>query len=514
MSGAGERAERGGDPARRVRGPALAVAVVLLATSAVGPRAWAQPQEPAPAPQPVQPEPPHDVWTADSRRQFATVLQGAARHGLDASPVAAVKDIDTAPDAGLSQAALRYAQALAMGATDPERLHAVFELRRNTVVLAPGLSAALASGQLTAWLDSLAPSDPEYRALSDAYVAAHANAFPRTAHPIADGPPITPGASDPRVHAIARRLVDHGYLDHLPVRPKGKGKGKAADKATLSLYSPSVVAAVKQLQADSGLPANGVVDAATRRILNGGLAPRARTLAVNLERLRWLARDPPPNRIEVNIATAELRTYEQGAAVGRRKVIVGAPGHETPPIEATFSRIVVNPPWYVPREIARREILPKGPGYMARHGMVWRDGRIVQKPGRASALGQVKFDLQDDHQIYLHDTPEKALFGRTGRHLSHGCVRVEDAVGLAETLAGSAGRTADLQEALASNATHTVSLGADIAVRLIYLTAFLDDGQLRFAFDVYGWDDEVAQALGLGPAVPRKGAEKSADVGP
>jgi len=522
MSGAGEeRAERGDDAARRLRGPALAAAVILLAISAAAPRPWAQPQEPGPAAGPAA-EPPHlslpvapqDRWSEDARRQFATVLEGAVQHGLDGAPVAAVKDLDAASDGALTQAALRYAQALAMGAADPERLHAIFELRRNSVALAPGLSAALASGQLAAWFDSLAPADPEYRALSEAYVTARASALPRAAHPIADGPPIMPGASDPRVRAIARRLVDHGYLDHLPARPKGKSKDKAADKARLALYAPAVVAAVKQLQADSGLSADGVVDAATLRILNGGLAPRARTLAVNLERLRWLARDPPPNRIEVNIATAELRIYEEGASIDRRKVIVGAPGHETPPIEATFSRIVVNPPWYVPPDIARREILPKGRGYMARHGMVWRDGRVVQRPGPASALGQVKFDLQDDHQIYLHDTPQKGLFGRAGRHLSHGCVRVEDAVGLAESLAGSAGRIADLEDALASRATHTVSLGADIRVRLLYLTAFVDDGEVRFAPDVYGWDDEVAQALGLGAVAPRARPDARADQGP
>lgn len=496
----------------------IAATLTLLSTSVTASRPWAQPQ-PEPTPGVVEqppllilpaPPPPPPAWTEDTRRQLAEALGGAQRHGLDASSVAEIKDIEGASDAVLTAAALRYATALAMGATNPRRLHTVFELRRNSVDLAAGLSAALASGQLAAWMDSLAPSDAEYRALSDAYVAARTHGFAQSADPIADGPPIGPGASDPRVRAIAHRLVDHGDLDHLPARPKGKSK----DKAMASVYAPAVVAAVKQVQADNGLAPDGVVDAATLRVLNGGLGPRARTLAVNLERLRWFARDPAQNRIDVNIATAELGIYEAGAVVDRRKVIVGAPGHETPPIEASFSRIVVNPPWYVPQDIARREILPKGRGYMARHGMVWRGGRIVQKPGRASALGQVKFDLQDGHAIYLHDTPEKQLFGRASRHLSHGCVRVENAVGLAETLAGTAGRTADLEDALASSATHTVSLGADIPVRMFYLTAFADDGVVRFAPDAYGWDDEVAQALGLGAAVRRQRPQVSADEGP
>jgi murein L,D-transpeptidase YcbB/YkuD len=522
MSRAGEvRAQ--GTARRGGRGGLIAAALILLSTGVSAPRPLAQPQpESAATPGggeqppllllPAPPPPPH--WTEDTRRQLADALGGALRHGLDASPVASFKDLDTASDPALTAAALRYATALAMGQTDPRRLHTVFELRRNSIDLAAGLSAAVTSGQLATWLNGLAPSDAEYRALSDAYLAARARGFAQSAHSIAAGPPIAPGASDPRVRAIARRLVDHGDLAHPPARPKGKAKDKAKDKAKATVYAAAIVAAVKLVQADNGLAPDGVVDAATLRVLNGGLGPKARTLAVNLERLRWLARDPPRNRIDVNIATAELSIYEAGAVVDRRKVIVGAPGHETPPIEASFSRIVVNPPWYVPPDIARREILPKGRGYMARHGMVWRDGRIVQKPGRASALGQVKFDLQDEHAIYLHDTPEKRLFGRAGRHLSHGCVRVENAVGLAETLAGTAGRTADLEDALASSATHTVSLGADIPVRMFYLTAFADDGAVRYAADVYGWDDDVAQALGLGAAVRRQRPQASVDEGP
>jgi murein L,D-transpeptidase YcbB/YkuD len=291
-------------------------------------------------------------------------------------------------------------------------------------------------------------------------------------------------------------------------------KGKA--KAKPRVYSPDMVEAVKRLQTDNGLPPDGVVSKATLQALNGGARLRARTLAVNLERLRWLARDPPANRIDVNIAAAELWVYRDGSVVDRRKVIVGTAKHETPPLEASFSRLVVNPPWYVPKDIARREILPKGRGYMARNGMVMSEGRVMQKPGPKSALGQVKFDLQDDHDIYLHDTPTKALFDRAGRHLSHGCVRVEGAVGLAESLAGAAGRRPELEEALAANATRTIALGAEVPVRLLYLTAVMEDGAVRLAPDAYGWDDGVAQALGLGvrPGGPRKPAEASADVGP
>jgi murein L,D-transpeptidase YcbB/YkuD len=484
---------------------AMAASILLTAFAGPAPRACAQPEVP-PAIVPVIPAVP---WTRETRAQLAAVFAGAARHGLDASAAAPRnRNLEGVSDVSLTAAALRYARALAMGAAAPEKLHAIFELRRNDIDLLAGLSAALAAGQVAAWFDSLAPATPEYRALSEAYLQARQRAGARATPPIAAGSAIVPGASDPRLGAIARRLVEQGYLDQVPARRRGKAKAR--------VYAGAMVAAVKTLQAENGLAPDGVLGAATLQALNGGAQLRARTLAVNLERLRWLARDPHANRIDVNVAAAQLTVYHDGVATDRRRVIVGAPGHETPSLEASFSRIVVNPPWYVPEAIARREILPKGHRYLARNGMVLREGRVIQKPGPVSALGKVKFDLQDDHAIYLHDTPSKTLFDRPGRHLSHGCVRVENAVGLAESLAGAAGRRPELEEALAANATRTIALGAEVPVRLLYLTAVMEDGAVRLAPDAYGWDDGVAQALGLGvrPGGPRKPAEASADVGP
>lgn len=449
----------------------------------------------------------HELWSSEMRRQMATVLEGAARHGLDAAPVAQFGELDTASDTAVSKAALRYAQALATGAANPDKLHPVFALRRNQVDLVEGLATALATGRLVEWFDSLTPSDDQYRALSQAYLQARARAPQGEARPAPDGPTIQPGARDPRMPAIARLLVEQGYLAQAtPRRPKGKGRSP--------VYGPPMVDAIVALQADNGLAADGAIDEATLQVLNGGWALRVRTLAVNLERLRWLARDPPPSRIDVNIAAAELQLYQDGQVIARRKVVVGAPKHETPPLEASFSRLVINPPWYVPMAIARREILPKGRRYMARHGMVVREGRVIQKPGPDSALGQVKFDLQDDDAIYLHDTPLKRLFDRSGRHLSHGCVRVQDAVGLAEWLAGAAGRLIEFQEALASSSTHTLDLGVEVPVRLVYLTAFADGDRVRRVPDAYGWDDGLAQALGLGPGGPRQSSDASPDLGP
>ncbi|WP_297694298.1 L,D-transpeptidase family protein [Phenylobacterium sp.] len=240
---------------------------------------------------------------------------------------------------------------------------------------------------------------------------------------------------------------------------------------------------------------------------NAGLRARARTLALNLERLRWLDRSPPPTRIDVNVAAARLWFLVDGAVLDSRKVVAGARGHETPLLQASFRRIVVNPPWIVPQKIAAKEILPKGRRYLARHDMRIVDGRVIQEAGPDSSLGAVKFDLDDDQDIYLHDTPEQAAFERADRHLSHGCVRVEDAVGFAHLVAEQFGAADQFDDRLASGETASVSLDADVPVRLLYLTAYVDDGEVRFAKDAYGWDADLAQALGLGDgalAIPVK----------
>lgn len=240
------------------------------------------------------------------------------------------------------------------------------------------------------------------------------------------------------------------------------------------------------------------------------LRQKARTLALNLERRRWLAREVPQTRIDVNVAAARLWFFKDGVMLDSRKVIAGAPDHETPLLQASFHRIVTNPSWYVPTSIARREILPKGRGYMVRHGMRMVDGRVVQEPGPDSALGQVKFDLEDDEAIYLHDTPYQSAFARANRNLSHGCIRVEDAVGFARLVAESFGVADQLEDRLATGDTGSVSLGADVPVRLLYQTAYVEDGAVRFARDPYGYDPKLAEALGLADpdamAIPVVGA--------
>ena len=170
----------------------------------------------------------------------------------------------------------------------------------------------------------------------------------------------------------------------------------------------------------------------------------------------------------------------------------------------------------MPDSILEDELKDKSPAYLASQQMEYRDGRLVQLPGPKNDLGAVKFDMRNDHAIYLHDTPAKALFGQPERHRSHGCVRVHDALGFALLLANDDGVLMDFQEAMAKPEEEGfVKLKKEVPVRLMYRTAFVEDGQVRIVEDIYGWDDEIAYALGYVRRPPRaKTKHTGGDVGP
>ncbi|HEY1749842.1 MAG TPA: L,D-transpeptidase family protein [Caulobacteraceae bacterium] len=301
-----------------------------------------------------------------------------------------------------------------------------------------------------------------------------------------------------RIFTLAPNKVDVAAglshaLDHHAL--EGWYASLAPQDAEYRALSAAYLAALSQTALASA-PANGAP-------VGSSLAPtdQARQLAANLERRRWLSRSPPAHRIDVNTAGAFLGYLRPGQAALSLRTVVGRDDNPTPSLEAAFHQLVANPPWRVPADIAEKEILPKGDAYMAGEDMHMEDGRVVQAPGPKSALGLVKFDVEDPYDIYLHDTPAKALFAQDNRHRSHGCVRVEDAVALARKIAAETGKAQAFDQALASQATGEVELGQSIPVRLLYHTAYLDQsGKVLLARDVYGTDDQLAAALGYGQA--------------
>ncbi|HEX8064732.1 MAG TPA: L,D-transpeptidase family protein [Allosphingosinicella sp.] len=463
------------------------------------------------------------VWTGERAKELTAAFDDAARHAIDAKTYAehATKGASAAErEAGLTLAAIEYGQALATGAVDPRKLFEVYTVPMAKGDVTAGLGKAVEQGGVREWLASLAPQDAEYRALSDAYLAYRQKAGQERKAVIAAGEQIKPGKKDPRVAQIREGLRANGYLAAAPAAgdPKAEARGEkakaAAPAAAGDVYGADMVAAVKKVQADYGIEADGVIGNSTIEALNTGARDRARILAVNLERRRWLDRAPPPTRIDVNTAAAELHYFKDGAEKDRRRVVVGQPDWETPELGSPIARLVANPPWTVPESIAKEEILPKGAAYMAKENIVMKNGKLVQQPGPKSALGLVKFDMINNQQIYLHDTPAKALFASTQRHASHGCSRVENAVEFARLIAQDDGKLEAFDKAMATKEETPVELSNKIPVRLLYHSAYLDGGRVVFRTDPYAWDDKVAAALGLPGQIRPRVKVKIADVGP
>ena len=123
---------------------------------------------------------------------------------------------------------------------------------------------------------------------------------------------------------------------------------------------------MKQFQADSGVKPDGVLGKDTIGALSTGPAFRARQLAVAMERLRWLPRDPPKTRIDVNTAASFLDYWRDGQHVDHRKVINGEADKPTPQLQAPLYRLVANPTWTVPDGIAAKELADQEPGVAQR----------------------------------------------------------------------------------------------------------------------------------------------------
>ncbi len=448
-------------------------------------------------------------WNSKLEKQLRDAIANAPANGL--KPDLFLKG-NGQDGAALTQAALKYAEALAHGYTDPTKLYDVYTIPRPSADVRQGLQQAMQNGDIASWFNSLPPQTDEYKALSQAHIKylKLASQDPNF-QPVADGDPIKPGSHDKRVAALATALTAMGYVA-APQPAKGKKAAPAAAPATR--YSPQLVAAVKRLQGDFGLKTDGIVGGNTLAAVNLGPGGLARECAIAMERLRWLDRTPPQTRIDVNTASTLLDYWRDGKHMDRREVVAGEPDKQTPQIEAPIVNLVANPTWTVPKSIAGDEIATKSSSWLQANNFVMKNGMYVQQPGPKNSLGLVKFDMDDKYAIYLHDTPAKALFSLPDRHRSHGCVRVQDAVAFATAIATEEGVLDQFKKGMASKQETFVKLPQSIPVRLMYHTAFWDGSRVQFRPDVYSWDDNVAAALGLVRGVKWMPVQQSGDIGP
>ncbi|MFD0933978.1 L,D-transpeptidase family protein, partial [Methylobacterium trifolii] len=280
-------------------------------------------------------------------------------------------------------------------------------------------------------------------------------------------------------------------------------------------YDAGVAAAVAAFQRSRGIPGNGTLNAQTVVALGN---PEVRApvgadeaaLIVNMERWRWLPSDLGADYVLVNVPEFHLRVFRNGAMADETRVIVGKTDSPTPLFSGMMEYAVVNPSWYVPPSILKTMLAS---GRTAGYEVVRRGNQtyLRQPPGERNALGFIKFMFPNNHAVYLHDTPNRSLFARSERALSHGCVRVDDPFRFAGSVLPAAWSGERLKK-LIGKGERTIRLDAKLPVHLAYFTAYVDDsGLYRTLPDLYGYDGPMRAALGLpggsAPAVARRPAE-------
>lgn len=335
-----------------------------------------------------------------------------------------------------------------------------------------------------------------------------AGPWPRLAGPAR----LEAGNCDPQMDVLRRQLARLGDLPAFP--------GLAGD-----CFDPLLGDAVRRFQSRHGLLADGVVGAASRRALNRTPAERLTQIRINSERLRQANFEA--RSVLVNIPAFELVVLDGGEEVLRTPVVVGRPSRPTPPLADRIVSLVLSPTWTPTPLIARKDLLPKAqadPGFLVRNRIRVFDGwtadaeeldpfavdwqrisparlhyRFRQDAGPLNSLGQVRFSLTNDADIYLHDTPNRELFAKPRRDFSSGCVRVADARALALfALAANPGWTSErLDAAIGEQRTQTIKLAGPLPIHLIYVTAWADaQGNAQFRNDIYGLDAMSAARLG------------------
>ena len=441
---------------------------------------------------------PAGLSSADIDIMVATLLDAEShgfRHGEFISDslgqaIAAHAFSPAAAQGELKAAILAYARAQRGQRLALSRFLADWSVRPAPYDPTPGFQTALASGGLQAWIDDLPPRYDGYTALRKSLAVYRGYAHAGGWKTIPDGDPVQLGATDPRVAAIRTRLM--------VTDPTLSAVAAPADPTS---FDADLQAAVQRFQRRNGLTPDGEVGDPTLEALNQSPGQRILQIEANMERWRWLPRELPATRIQVNIAAAVMAVYRDGEPVMAMKAVAGRPADETPMLHAIVSSIVLNPPWHVPTSIATKEIWPKAradKGYLARNQYHVIGGQLVQKAGPKSALGRFKFEFVNPFGVYLHDTPAQAGFSRTSRLASHGCVRLEQPKALAELLLqnDAAWTPARIDQTITTDRTIAVPLPEHIPVYILYWTAFVDnDGQTEFRADAYDWDHKLISLL-------------------
>ncbi len=463
------------------------------------------------------------IWTGTDaaavarRNALLTALSTTRIHGLPEGrydPQALVAQLQAArtpADRGrmeveLSRLLLRYARDIQTGILEPGKvvplIHREVPLRDGTEIL-----SGFAGADPAAFLRTLPPASPEYARLLRARMQLDRQLETGGwGAPVPDGR-YEAGSTGAGVIALRNRLIAMGHLDRSATRD----------------YDAALADAVRAFQDSVGLTADGIAGGATLAEINEPLEARLQSVLVAMERERWTNMDLGKRHVLVNLTDFSATIVDDDRVTFRTRSVIGAEpdDRQTPEFSDVMEYMVINPSWYVPRSIIVNEYLPKlqrDRNAVSQLLVTDRSGREIdrrsvdfsryttsnfpysmrQPPSDDNALGLVKFLFPNRHNIYLHDTPAKSLFGREVRAFSHGCIRLNDPFDFAYALLAPQvdDPVAFFKRQLDTGREARVNLETPVPVHLVYRTAFTDvRGKLQFRDDIYGRDAQIWDAL-------------------
>jgi L,D-transpeptidase YcbB len=465
------------------------------------------------------------VWTRDAgakskARELLATMKRAEEEGLDPAwyRVREIDDlIDETDPRGLAEldmlvtrAFIDYARDLQKGRVSPSEVDSENATAPLEIGAATLLDGAEQADSIAQYVQTLQPDSDRYQRMRTKLAELRKLEANGGWPMIPQGAAVKPGGSDGRLPVIRDYLVVTGDL-------------AAADRGSGDRYDEKAVAAVKHFQERHGLTQDGVIGGTTLAEMQVPVDRRVRQLEVNMERRRWMNRELGDLHIFVNLADQYLKVVKDEKTIHTALLVVGKPFTRTPIFSEKMTYIVFNPYWSVPPSIANKEYLVKlrqDPGVLSRQkirvlagagdnareidpysvnwsGMSRMPYALRQDPGKGNSLGRLKFMFPNKYNVYIHDTPAKALFSKDLRVYSHGCMRVQNPEELAEVLLKSQGWTeAKIDAQLATGAQKIVNLKTPIPVHVTYLTAWVNkDGTVNFRRDVYKRDQRLMEAM-------------------
>ncbi len=415
-------------------------------------------------------------------------------------------------DIAMTAATLKLAREISGGQFEPNSLSRYNDITPERVDASQALKILAWTPFPEAYLNDLMPKHPSYGLMKAELAKLRANTQKPPYEKIAEGKTVKAGKSDPRISLVRDRMRDMGFLS---------SQENDVEPEFSSTLDAELSSALKDFQKSVRLRQTGILDLATVKNLNRDNSQRdIQRLVYNMERMRWLPKNLGKRFVFVNQPAFEVQVMDRGNEVWHSKVIVGKPLNQTSAFHDEMETVVFNPSWGVPQSIIVNEYLGKlrrDPSYLDRQGfkVIAPNGKVVrsssinwaaygnrppfgvqQPPGKGNALGELKFLFPNSHDIYMHDTPTKNLFGETTRTFSHGCIRVQNPREFAQVILGWDREKIDRETD--SRKSQSVVLSHKIPVHITYFTAWPDSsGKMNYFNDVYERDEAMEKALAV-----------------